>query len=249
MAKGKASNEVYEVISSKIRTGEWAPGYKLPSEPTLAEEFGVSRATVREALQELISRGRIKREQGRGTYVLHATIDYGMDDLMSITRLLEMHGAVASTMEALLARVAALGADIVCIGGDFAEDAESLNISELEPVYTINRTRCADGVPVVYDSVVIPCRYLPTPNREDLEGSLFEILDKSGVHITQGAGRVSIQTATDKVSEKMSLNKQQPLLCMFNVLYDQNGMPVMVARDYYTNRIQFPIRRTRKDYI
>ena len=36
---------------------------------------------------------------------------------------------------------------------------------------------------------------------------------------------------------------------MFNVLYDQNGMPVMVARDYYTNRIQFPIRRTRKDYI
>ena len=104
-------------------------------------------------------------------------------------------------------------------------------------------------MPVVYDSVVIPCRYLPTPNREDLEGSLFEILDKSGVHITQGAGRVSIQTATDKVSEKMSLNKQQPLLCMFNVLYDQNGMPVMVARDYYTNRIQFPIRRTRKDYI
>ena len=37
MAKGKASNEVYEVISSKIRTGEWAPGYKLPSEPTLAD--------------------------------------------------------------------------------------------------------------------------------------------------------------------------------------------------------------------
>ena len=238
MAKGKASNEVYEVISSKIRTGEWAPGYKLPSEPTLAEEFGVSRATVREALQELISRGRIKREQGRGTYVLHATIDYGMDDLMSITRLLEMHGAVASTKDV----------EIV-IGSASAEDAESLNISELEPVYTINRTRCADGVPVVYDSVVIPCRYLPTPNREDLEGSLFEILDKSGVHITQGSGRVSIQTATDKVSEKMSLNKQQPLLCMFNVLYDQNGMPVMVARDYYTNRIQFPIRRTRKDYI
>ena len=56
MAKEKASNEVYEVISSKIRTGEWAPGYKLPSEPTLAEEFGVSRATVREALQELCRR-------------------------------------------------------------------------------------------------------------------------------------------------------------------------------------------------
>ena len=117
MAKGKASNEVYEVISSKIRTGEWAPGYKLPSEPTLAEEFGVSRATVREALQELISRGRIKREQGRGTYVLHATIDYGMDDLMSITRLLEMHGAVASTKDV----------EIV-IGSASAEDAESLNI-------------------------------------------------------------------------------------------------------------------------
>ena len=202
-----------------------------------AELINVSR-DHQEALQELISRGRIKREQGRGTYVLHATIDYGMDDLMSITRLLEMHGAVASTKDV----------EIV-IGSASAEDAESLNISELEPVYTINRTRCADGVPVVYDSVVIPCRYLPTPNREDLEGSLFEILDKSGVHITQGAGRVSIQTATDKVSEKMSLNKQQPLLCMFNVLYDQNGMPVMVARDYYTNRIQFPIRRTRKDYI
>ena len=238
MAKSKASNEIYEVISSKIKSGEWAPGYKLPSEPALAEEFGVSRATVREALQELISRGRIKREQGRGTYVLHASIEYGMDDLMSITHLLEMHGAVASTKDVE-----------ITIGSASEEDAESLTISELEPVYTINRTRCADGIPVVYDSVIIPCRFLPNPNKKELEGSLFEILDKSGIHIMQGAGKVSIQTASDKISEKMSLNRQTPLLCMHNVLYDQNGMPVMVSRDYYTNRIQFPIRRTRKNYM
>lgn len=238
MAKEKASNEVFEVIASKIRTGEWAPGYKLPSENSLAEEFGVSRATVREALQELISRGCIKREQGRGTYVLHAIIDYGMDDLMSITHLLEMHGAVASTKDIE-----------IIIGSATEEDAQSLKISELEPVYTINRTRCADDTPVIYDSVVIPCRFLPNPNKKELEGSLFEILDNSGIHITQGVGKVSVQTATEKMSEKMSLDKAQPLLCMVNVLYDQNGTPIMVSKDYYTNRIQFPIRRTRKEYI
>ncbi len=236
--KEKASNEVYETISSRIRTGQWPPGYKLPSEPALAEEFGVSRATVREALQELISRGCIKREQGRGTYVLHSTIDYAIDDLMSITHLLEVNGAVASTKDIE-----------VIIGSASAEDAESLHISDLEPVYTINRTRCADGVAVVYDSVVIPCRFLPSPNKKELEGSLFKILDESGIRITQGIGKVSIQTASDLMSAKMSIDKQQPLLCMFSVLYDQNGSAIMVSRDYYTDRIQFPIRRTRKEFV
>lgn len=238
MLKNKASDELYKAIFTKIHTGEWEAGYKLPSESVLAEKYKVSRATVREAMQELALRGCIKREQGKGSYVLHATIDYGMDDLMSINRLIEQCGFNPSTKEVEIS---------ICAASP--EDADALGIDEYEPVYNINRVKCADGIPVVYDSVNIPCKYFSGPDKKQLEGSFFEILDGRDIHVMQGVGYVSVQIVSDCMAEKLELNQNRSLLCMYNVLYDQNGTAVMVVRDYYTDKVRFPIRRTRNNLI
>lgn len=238
MLKNRASNELYETIFAKIHKGEWEAGYKLPSESMLSEEYGVSRATVREALQELVLRGCIKREQGKGSYVLHTTIDYGMDELMSINKLLERYGLKPSTKEVTIAITAAS-----------PEDADALGISEYEPIYIIDRVKCADDVPVVYDSVYIPCKFFSEPDVKQLEGSLFEILDNRGIHVMQGIGHVSVQIVSDEMAQKLDLDKNQPLLCMYNVLYDKDGTALMITRDYYTDRVRFPIRRIRNNIM
>ena len=56
-------------LSEKIESGEWKSGYQLPPENALVEEFGVSRATVRQAMQFLENQGLVERIQGRGTFV------------------------------------------------------------------------------------------------------------------------------------------------------------------------------------
>jgi GntR family transcriptional regulator len=62
-------HQLRELVTEKIESGEWEPGRQLPSEPDLAREFGVSRATVRQALQLLESQGLVERIQGKGTFV------------------------------------------------------------------------------------------------------------------------------------------------------------------------------------
>ncbi len=67
--KQRISEAVLQQMKSMIARGEWKPGDKIPAEPVLAEMFGVSRLSVRDALQQLTSMGIVERKQGRGTFV------------------------------------------------------------------------------------------------------------------------------------------------------------------------------------
>lgn len=61
--------QVEELIRSRIQNGDWSTGDKLPSEPELAQQLNVSRATVRQAILELSQKGMLERKHGSGTYV------------------------------------------------------------------------------------------------------------------------------------------------------------------------------------
>lgn len=62
-------HQLRELLREKIESGEWQPGYRLPTESELTVEFGVSRGTVRQAMQLLENQGLVERSQGRGTFV------------------------------------------------------------------------------------------------------------------------------------------------------------------------------------
>ncbi|MDR1209084.1 MAG: FadR family transcriptional regulator [Clostridiales bacterium] len=67
--KNDARTQVYETLLEKITSGQWKPGRKIPSENQLTGELGVSRITVREALQKLVALNLIETQQGRGSFV------------------------------------------------------------------------------------------------------------------------------------------------------------------------------------
>lgn len=60
---------LYEQLAARIRSGEWAPGDRLPSEPQLAEEYGVAYMTARQSIHALVKEGLVNRTHGRGTFV------------------------------------------------------------------------------------------------------------------------------------------------------------------------------------
>lgn len=69
IARKKVKDIIFEQLYDLIITGEWKPGQKTPSENALAEEMGVSRISIRSALQQLSSIGLIESRQGEGTFV------------------------------------------------------------------------------------------------------------------------------------------------------------------------------------
>ena len=65
-------HQVEELIRQKIESGDWPKGFRLPSESELMKTFNVSRATVRQAVSNLVQKEMLDRRHGSGTYVLRA---------------------------------------------------------------------------------------------------------------------------------------------------------------------------------
>jgi len=94
--------QVNEVLRERIRNATYAPGLRLPSENGLAEEFGVSRATIRTVLAKLSVEGLILRRQGDGTYVNERILEVNthLGGLWDFSRLIESSG-FSSSIKAL----------------------------------------------------------------------------------------------------------------------------------------------------
>lgn len=85
--KVRVGEQVFQQMKGLLISGEWRPGDKLPSETELAEQFGISRITVRQALQRLSTLNLIETRLGEGSFVKTVEIDQPLDNLISIAYL------------------------------------------------------------------------------------------------------------------------------------------------------------------
>src|SRR5882724_7379201 len=90
-------HQLQGVLKAEIESGKWRPDEQLPNEAKLAERFGVSKITVRQALQKLAEMGYIRREHGRGTFVARRKFDEGPRELTSFTEEMRRHDLTASS--------------------------------------------------------------------------------------------------------------------------------------------------------
>lgn len=236
MSKQKASVTVVDQMLSKINKKEWGPGSKIPSENDLAELFSVSRTTVREAIQNLTSRGYLKRTHGVGSFVRPRSIIYGMEELLSITELIEVNGYKAGTRNISL-EVCQVDKKI----------NEYLNLSKLEPVYKLNRVRTVDGRPAVYEQTIFPCKILPDLKEEEFIGSTFSMLESRGINPQHADGWVKPVKATPKIAGELEIPEGSLLLLLETILYDQDDRPFAYVLDYFTEWFEFPIHRIRRN--
>ena len=85
--KVRVGEQVFRQMKGLLISGEWRPGDKLPSETELAEQFGISRITVRQALERLSALNLIETRLGEGSFVKTVEIDQPLDNLISIAYL------------------------------------------------------------------------------------------------------------------------------------------------------------------
>ena len=231
---------VKKEIDNRIEKGTYTPGERLPSEAELAEEFGVSRATLREALRVLEKEGKVDRRQGIGTFIAEKRAQFksGIEELNSLTEMIEARGLEPGTKDIELnlnQQVPQLAKEF-----EFAENAKMI---------ILHRTRTADGKAVAFCTDYLPHQLLPIGKvkKSYFQGSLFKHLrDECGIYPVYAVADIVPEVADGLLAEKLNLEKGASILLLSQMYYDDCDNPILYSKNYFrSDKFKFHVMRTR----
>ncbi len=206
-------------LEERIRTGALSPGQALPSERRLAEMLGVSRLTVRRALDELVAGGVLTRRQGSGTYVT-PRVEQPLSVLSGFSEDMRARGMVPGSRWIKRER-----------GQASPTEAMTLSLAPGEPVVRLLRVRTADGRPMAVEHAVLPARFLPDPGA--VGESLYAVLREQGFAPGRALERIRAVAATERVAELLGVGPGTPVLYIERVSYLSDGTPLEFTRSHY----------------
>lgn len=200
-------------------------GQRLISEPDLAKQMGVSRATLREAMRTFETQGLIRRRQGSGTYVVGKVpvMDAGLEVLESID-------TMASRMN-LQTTVSDLHVDQVDAD---KETAAGLGVAETVRLTRIRRVMRADSRPVAYLIDTLPADTLkPGDLPNGFTGSILDLMLSRGNKLTVSRAAISATNATADVAKALEIQRGDVLLQFVSQLYLDTGKVVDYTLSYF----------------
>ena len=200
-------------------------GQRLISEPDLAKQMGVSRATLREAMRTFETQGLIRRRQGSGTYVVGKVpvMDAGLEVLESID-------TMASRMN-LQTTVSDLHVDQVDAD---KETAAGLGVAETVRLTRIRRVMRADSRPVAYLIDTLPADTLkPGDLPNGFTGSVLDLMLSRGNKLTVSRAAISATNATADVAKALEIQRGDVLLQFVSQLYLDTGKVVDYTLSYF----------------
>lgn len=216
--------QVYQILLQKIVSDEWEPGDLLPTEKDLQEQFDVSRATVRQALDMLVNEGLIYRQRGRGTFVAEPVIEQGLSRIISFTEDMRQRGLEPGTR--LLE---------VSLNPATEDVAEQLDVSAGEELAYIKRLRLADDKPMSLENSYLVHRYC-SGVLESYDGSqsLRALLEMEfGLRLVRARQTIRAVIATGELAKQLDIDLGAPLLYIRRITYDATKRPVELLKTYH----------------
>jgi GntR family transcriptional regulator len=215
--------QLRRALRDAIQDNRLAAEEALPAERDLATEFGVSRITVRKALDELVSEGLLTRRQGAGTFVAahaEARVEKSFSTLSSFSE--DMLSRGRKPESAWLSRTA---------GAVTPEEALTLGLSPGSLVYRFNRIRYADGEPMALEYSTIPGFCLPSELA--VEESLYEALDRYTARPVRALQRLRAVLFTSEQAKLLGVAAGSPGLFIERRGFLKDGRPMEVTQSYY----------------
>ncbi|SNS38536.1 GntR family transcriptional regulator [Actinomadura mexicana] len=197
-------------------------GDALPSERRLAEELGVSRPTLRQAIDGLVAEGLLDRRHGSGTYVAQPRI------AVSLT--------MTSFTEDMIRRGMKPGGRVLSFRTETAgaRIGRRLALSPVEEVFTIRRLRLADEAPMAIETLYLPRALMPGLRRSDLEGrSFYDLLRGSGIAIASGTETIEPTVTTAEEAAELGVPVHMPAFLFERITRDAAGRPLEYVRSLY----------------
>ncbi|WP_210497102.1 GntR family transcriptional regulator [Microvirga antarctica] len=211
------THKLYLTLRHSIVTGSLPGGAKFPSEPDLGSLHGVSRVTVRRALDHLEQEGLVRRQPGAGTFVANRpeTTPFVAD----LANALASIGEMGRTTEVRLLSFAFVSASNA-IG-------QALLMSEGETCQRSVRVRLIDGEPFSYLVTHVPSSIGETYSEEELASTpLLFLLERSGVQAQRAHQTVSATIAAPEVAHALNTDIGSPLISLTRVVFDRDGRGV-----------------------
>jgi DNA-binding GntR family transcriptional regulator len=225
--------QVAQHLEQLIESGDLATGTRLDNELDLAERFGLSRQTMRRAIEYLVDRGLLVRKRGVGTQVVHAKVRRQVE-------LTSLWDDLAKTRRAPGTKVLSFA---VCPAGDTL--AAELGIAEGTDVYVFERLRYAESEPLALMLNHVPASLLQLRPADLETRGLYELLRASGINPRLAKQSIGARTATAAEARALGEAKGAPLLTMERSAYDDQGRAVEHGNHVYrASRYSFDLTLT-----
>jgi DNA-binding GntR family transcriptional regulator len=216
---------LYFQISSRlegaIRSGALPPGARLENELAIAQRLGLSRPTIRHAIQDVVDKGLLVRRRGVGTQVVQG----------QITRQVEL----TSLYEDLKGSHHDPGTRVLDLEERAASDsvAESLGLPKGSPVVFLRRQRSTDGVPVAVLENYLPIEFSDiSPTQLETVG-LYQILRLRGITIRVANQKIGARRAHGDEATLLGIEHGAPVLTMDRVAFDNSGRAIEYGHHCY----------------
>jgi DNA-binding GntR family transcriptional regulator len=208
-------------VQQLIESGEMPVGGRLENEVELAERLGVSRPTLRRAVQYLVERGVLVRKRGVGTQIVHPKVRRPVE-------LTSLYDDLTKSGQAPRTEVRTLR-----VGPAPDHVAQALGLHENAKVTWVERLRLADGEPLAIRHNAVPVELLPLSRADLEEHGLYELLRAAGYAPRMASQVVGARVATTTEARVLGDVTGAPLLTMTRTAWDAAGQAVEYGSHIY----------------
>ena len=203
--------QLIDELKLLISSGQLKEGDRIMTEAELSKEYGISRITVRKAIEVLVEEGILIKKQGIGTFVAGKRLTRNMNAFMGFSQSCEMDGKKPGTK--------LLSASLAEPQGS---DEKVLSLEEGEKVIVLRRLRLMDEAPVIIEENHFSQKYAFLLG-ENLERSLYTLLSEHGIQTYGGLRKVSVCYATKEEAQLLGIDNGAALIFMKDVCVDPEG--------------------------
>jgi len=208
---------------------QYHPGDLLPSEAEIEKRYGVSRITVRKAIEELSREGIVIKKQGKGTFVQEEKILYDANIIGSLTQRLEAQNHQLQTQSI-----------------EYITITEAHHVKQLlqcDTLLCIKRSRTLDGIPFALMLNYIDPARVPGLQEKINQESLYAFYKEAyNISFYHAEETVEAKAATKEQAKKLHIAEKTPILCLQRLSYDKKNRPVeysdiAIKADMYKHKI------------
>jgi GntR family transcriptional regulator len=232
---GPAAAGLRDRLAREIEGGVPGPGQRLGAERELAARLGVSRSTLRAALDALETAGVVHRVRGRsgGIFVSERRVERDLTSLTSLPAYMRRQGFQSG---ARVLSTATVGAD--------PETAAALAVPEGALVLEVVRVRLADELPISLERARFPADRFPGLLDRSLSGSLYELLESGyGLRPSVAEERVEVVGATAAEARVLEVRAGAPLVSIARTAWSEDGRPFERSNDLFrADRVRIVVR-------